>query len=155
MGKRKTPTAQAGAGPGDGLGPATVHAAEPLPPADASALNGGPSPQGAVAARGANLPGEVSANGRRVAIDSLAAVLGKTWARRSREELHREGRAAAGGWPGTVGEATAYVAQALLSGQYRLPMPLLTTLERELLARGVYANARKEWLGHLDPEPAK
>lgn len=155
MGKRKTPTAQPGQEPGDGPGQAAVNAAETLPPADASALNGGPSLQDSVSARGANVPGEVSANGRRVAIDSLAATLGKSWARRSREELHCEGRAAAGGWPGTVGEATAYVAQALLSGQHRLPLPLLTTLERELLARGVYASARKEWLGHLDPEPAK
>ena len=92
---------------------------------------------------------------RRAVIDSLATALGQSWARRSREALHREGRAAAGGWPGTVGEATAYVAQALLSDQHRLPNPMLTTTERELLARAVYASARHEWLRHLDPEAPK
>ena len=92
---------------------------------------------------------------RRAVIDSLATALGQSWARRSREALHREGRAAAGGWPGTVGEATAYVAQALLSEQHRLPNPMLTTAERELLARAVYASARHEWLRHLDPEAPK
>lgn len=92
---------------------------------------------------------------RRAVIDSLATALGQSWARRSREALHREGRAAAGGWPGTVGEATAYVAQALLSDQHRLPSPMLTTAERELLARAVYASARHEWLRHLDPEAPK
>lgn len=92
---------------------------------------------------------------RRTVIDSLAAALGQLWARRSREALHREGRAAAGGWPGTVGEATAYVAQALLSDQHRLPSPMLSPAERELLARAVYASARHEWLRHLDPEVPK
>lgn len=92
---------------------------------------------------------------RRAVIDSLATALGQSWARRSREALHRDGRAAAGGWPGTVGEATAYVAQALLSDQYRLPTPVLTPAERELLARAVYASARHEWLRHLDPEAPK
>ncbi|HRI53957.1 MAG TPA: hypothetical protein PLW65_27650 [Pseudomonadota bacterium] len=92
---------------------------------------------------------------RRAVIDALATAFGQSWARRSREELHREGRAAAGGWPGTVGEATAYVAQALLSDQHRLPSPMLTTAERELLTRAVYASARHEWLRHLDPEAPK
>jgi hypothetical protein len=92
---------------------------------------------------------------RRALIDSLATALGQSWAKRSREALHRDGRAAAGGWPGTVGEATAYVAQALLSDQYRLPNPMLTPAERELLARAVYASARHEWLRHLDPEAPK
>ena len=92
---------------------------------------------------------------RRAVIDSLANALGQSWAKRSREALHRDGRAAAGGWPGTVGEATAYVAQALLSDQYRLPNPMLTPAERDLLARAVYASARHEWLRHLDPEAPK
>jgi len=92
---------------------------------------------------------------RRAVIDSLATALGQSWAKRSREALHRDGRAAAGGWPGTVGEATAYVALALLSDQYRLPNPMLTPAERDLLARAVYASARHEWLRHLDPEAPK
>ncbi len=92
---------------------------------------------------------------RRAVIDALATALGQSWARRSREALHRDGRAAAGGWPGTVGEATAYVAQALLSDQHRLPNPGLTPAERDLLARAVYASARHEWLRHLDPEAPK
>lgn len=100
-------------------------------------------------------PRGASPSVRRAVIDSLATGLGQSWARRSREALHREGRAAAGGWPGTVGEATAYVAQALLSDQHQQPSPMLTTAERELLARAVYASARHEWLLHLDPEAPK
>lgn len=134
------------------------------PPAEALPAGGGlpaglmASPGGAavaVAEPKVGSPRGAPPSVRRAVIDSLATALGQSWARRSREALHREGRAAAGGWPGTVGEATAYVAQALLSEQHRLPSPMLTTAERELLARAVYASARHEWLRHLDPEAPK
>lgn len=150
MAARKPKAAQPGLGPLPELSRTAVQPGGALSPAGAVKPSSGLAPE---AAFKGSPPGEPVEERRRGVIDSLATALGKSWARRSREALHHEGRAAAGGWPGTVGEATAYVAQAMLSDQHRLPM--LTTAERSLLARQVYASARKEWMCHLDPEPPK
>jgi hypothetical protein len=85
-------------------------------------------------------------------LEASAIALGQSWARRWREDLHREGRAAAGGWPGTLREARTHVEQLLVLEMRRLKMPLITGAERELAARTAYASARTEWRRHLDPE---
>jgi hypothetical protein len=89
---------------------------------------------------------------RNTFLESSAIALGRSWARRWREDLHREGRAAAGGWPGTLREARARVERSLLLEMRRLEMPVITGPERELAARTAYASARIEWQRHVDPE---
>ncbi|MEM9070080.1 MAG: hypothetical protein AAGE52_16350 [Myxococcota bacterium] len=70
--------------------------------------------------------------------EEAAAEAGRTWAGKLRSTLAAEGRAAAGGWPGTMSEARA-----------RLPFPLGHGLGAEELARltrVLYHAARDTWL---------
>lgn len=89
---------------------------------------------------------------RRTFIEQSAIALGQTWAERWRQDLHREGRPAAGGWPGTLREARTRVERTLLIEMRCRKMPAITGVERELAARTAYASARSEWRRHLDPE---
>lgn len=85
-------------------------------------------------------------------IEQAAVALGRSWAEGRREELRREGRRAAGGWPGTMREARGCVERALpleLRGQ---KMAAITAEERELAARAANASARTVWLRGADPE---
>lgn len=94
-------------------------------------------------------PAEVE---RRRFIEESAIALGQTWAEGWRQDLHREGRPAAGGWPGTLREARTRVERALLIAMRGRKMPAITEVERELAARAAYASARNEWRRHVDPE---
>lgn len=85
-------------------------------------------------------------------IEQSAIAVGQTWARQWRHDLHREGRPAAGGWPGTLREARTQVAHALLVAMVGRRMPAITGDERERAARTAYASAREEWRRHLEPE---
>ena len=85
-------------------------------------------------------------------IEESAIALGQTWAEGWRRDLHREGRPAAGGWPGTLREARTRVERALLIEMRGRKMPAITEGEREIAARVAYASARTEWRRHLDPE---
>jgi hypothetical protein len=85
-------------------------------------------------------------------IERTAAALGRTWAAGRRDELRREGRAAAGGWPGTMREARGCVERALPSELRVQKMSAITAEERELAARAANASARSEWLRGADPE---
>ena len=103
------------------------------------------------------LPGEDEASARakaerRKVIEESAIALGQTWAEGWRRDLHREGRPAAGGWPGTLREARTRVQQALLIEMRGRKMAAITEGEREIAARAAYASARTEWRRHLDPE---
>lgn len=89
---------------------------------------------------------------RSAFIEQSAIALGQTWAEGWRHELHREGRPAAGGWPGTLREARTRVERTLLGELLRREMPAITETEREVAARTAYASARNEWRRHLDPE---
>ncbi|MGK3986604.1 hypothetical protein WMF37_36625 [Sorangium sp. So ce291] len=85
-------------------------------------------------------------------IEQSATTLGQAWARRWRQDLHREGRPAAGGWPGTLREARTQVEITLPGEMLHRKMPAITGVERELAARTAYASARNEWRRHIEPE---
>jgi hypothetical protein len=90
---------------------------------------------------------------RQTSIEASATALGRTWAAGCRHELHREGRTASGGWPGTLSEARARVGRRLVveasGGRSELH---ITDAEREVAARLAYSSARAEWLRHVEPE---
>jgi len=96
--------------------------------------------------------GSARADERRTFIEQSAVALGRTWAEGWRHELHREGRPAAGGWPGTLREARTRVERTILSELRCRKMPAFTSVERELAARATYASARNEWRRHSEPE---
>lgn len=108
-----------------------------------------PSAQGAEPADPAAL---AQATARRAFIEQSAVALGQTWAARWRQDLQREGRPAAGGWPGTLREARIYVERALFLEMKGRKMAAITGEEREIAARAAYASARSDWRRHLEPE---
>jgi hypothetical protein len=90
---------------------------------------------------------------RRVLIEQTAAALGRTWARGCRDDLHREGRLASGGWPGTLNEARARVGYALtVEAHGRQKKIVINEAERAIAVRAAYASARDEWRRHVEPE---
>src|SRR5262249_50842244 len=89
---------------------------------------------------------------RQTFIEETAIALGQTWARDCRRDLHREGRAASGGWPGTMNEARAIVGHAFIARMRSRGMSAITEQEHALAVRTAYASARSEWCRHVDPE---
>jgi hypothetical protein len=83
-------------------------------------------------------------------LERHAVALGRIWAEKWRKDLHREGRLAEGGWPGTLPEARGQVSRSIPTEMVRRKTPLLTEAERALAVRTVYAAARSEWRLHLD-----
>jgi len=69
---------------------------------------------------------------------------GRAWADAVRVLLQSEGRAAAGGWPGTISEARVRVEGVMQSGTKATPD------ERNRLARVLYHAARSFWLVHRE-----
>lgn len=89
---------------------------------------------------------------RRALLEQSAVDLGLRWAEQQRQDLHREGRPAAGGWPGTLREARTRVERDILPEILRRVMAPVTIEEREQAARTAYASARSEWRRHVEPE---
>jgi hypothetical protein len=89
---------------------------------------------------------------RRAILEQSAIDLGLRWAEQQRQDLHREGRPAAGGWPGTLREARTRVERDILPEMLRRVMTPVTIEERERAARTAYASARSEWRRHVEPE---
>ncbi len=89
---------------------------------------------------------------RRLFLEQSAVTLGQSWADQWRDDLHREGRPAAGGWPGTLREARVRVEHHLLTEVTRRKMPAVTEAEREVAARRAYASARARWCRQAEPE---
>ena len=85
-------------------------------------------------------------------LEQRAVIGGQLWARRIRQEFHEQGRRAAGGWPGTVSEARARVAEFVIPWVARKGMVAVTSAECEQAARTLYASARNTWLAQRDPE---
>lgn len=71
-------------------------------------------------------------------VDDQAAIAGRDWAGAVRSQLAGEGRAASGGWPGTMTEARVRASQ--LRGQSSV-----SPQERARLARILYAAAKDTW----------
>lgn len=119
-------------------GPHAAHAApSSIPPAPGAAAAAQPRPREAA---------------RRLFLERSAVTLGQTWAEEWRADLRREGRPAAGGWPGTLREARVRVERFLLSEMSRRKMAAVTEAEREVAARAAYASARHEWCRQAEPE---
>lgn len=89
---------------------------------------------------------------RQVILEQSAIALGLRWAEQQRRDLHREGRPAAGGWPGTIREARTRVEREILPEMLRRVMTPVTLEERERAARTAYASARAEWQRHAEPD---
>jgi hypothetical protein len=75
-----------------------------------------------------------------------ALAIGARWAESFCDELRRDGRAVAGGWPGTSAEARARVTLYLGLELARRHMPLLTSDEVGWAARITYQKAKQDWL---------
>ncbi|PIE05846.1 MAG: hypothetical protein CSA75_02625 [Sorangium cellulosum] len=96
-----------------------------------------------------NIPSEPSGStsvSRRVLVEQTATNAGEVWAGWWRKELVRQGRAAAGGWPGTLSEARAKVLETVLPEMRKRGMGELSFDEQELAAKTLYATARRRWL---------
>ena len=89
---------------------------------------------------------------RRLFLEQSAVTLGQSWADQWRDDLRREGRPAAGGWPGTLREARVRVEHHLLAEVTRRKMSAVTEAEREVAARKAYASARAQWCRQAEPE---
>jgi hypothetical protein len=89
---------------------------------------------------------------RRAFLEQTAVTVGRLWADQWRHDLQREGRPAAGGWPGTLREARARVEHHLQEELDPRKIAEVTGAERELLVRRAYASARAEWFLNAEPE---
>jgi hypothetical protein len=92
------------------------------------------------------------ADARAELLDQTAVAVGRIWADQWRHDLRREGRAAAGGWPGTLREARIRVEHHLQDERARRTIAEITGAEREILVRRAYASARAEWSLKAEPE---
>jgi hypothetical protein len=84
-------------------------------------------------------------------LESAAIAAGLAWAASCTEQLRREGRRVAGGWPGTLSEArgrlTAHLVAQLGRGF------VLANDEIESLAKATYNAARTDWLSKAGRDP--
>jgi hypothetical protein len=98
------------------------------------------------------LPRIATTDRRGMFLEDSAVSLGRSWAEQWRDDLRREGRPAAGGWPGTLREARARVEQHLHAEVTRRKLAAVTAPEREFVARRAYASARAAWCQKAEPE---
>jgi len=85
-------------------------------------------------------------NVREQLLDEIALDAAHTWTRAYRLELAREGRHAAGGWPGTMAEARARALASAVRALSERAMPAPTNDELERITRATYREARRTWL---------
>ncbi len=83
---------------------------------------------------------------RRSLLDQRPATVGAAWARSVCESINGEGRVIAGGWPGTIVEARARIANHLHGELAGRRMKALAPEELEQAANATYARAKQEWL---------
>jgi hypothetical protein len=116
--------------------------------------DGGPAPKaaGPLVAPAPLVAPKSRAELRRLFLEQSAITLGQSWADQWRDDLRREGRPAAGGWPGTLREARVRVEHHLLAEVTRRKMSAVTEAEREVAARKAYASARAQWCRQAEPE---
>lgn len=89
---------------------------------------------------------------RQALIAETADAAGRSWAEQRRRELRKEGRRAAGGWPGTMREARGVIERALEPELRVRHMDAVTAEEREGAARATNASARSSWLRAAEPD---
>ena len=111
-----------------------------------------PKPEPSARERRPVVPHAAPARAEAGRLTESAISLGQTWAEECRAELLREGRPAAGGWPGTLREARVRVERLLLGKLSPRHLAAVTGDEREVAARAAYASARVEWCRRAEPE---
>lgn len=100
------------------------------------------------ASRSAESRLEARVEDRKAMLTDGAITVGAEWASGWREAMRREGRAIAGGWPGTLPEARARVAAYFGAELARRRMPVMTTDELQVAVAATYEKARRDWLTH-------
>jgi len=83
---------------------------------------------------------------RKTLLTDLPLKIGTGWAEGWREEMVKQGRPIAGGWPGTIGEARARVAAHFEHELRRRKMAHLTSDELATATRAAFGQARRDWL---------
>jgi hypothetical protein len=99
------------------------------------------------------MSGRPTAAARQVLLDRTARAEATSWASWWRNELHRQNRPVAGGWPGTLSEARVRVARRIAVELE--PDLAATRQEVEQAARAAYGAARDEWNESREPEIAE
>ena len=79
-------------------------------------------------------------------METEAVVAGRKWAGAWKRDIVSEGRAVAGGWPGTITQARAKVYAHIHPILRDKGMRLPSTSENEETARALYRCAREFWL---------
>jgi hypothetical protein len=87
---------------------------------------------------------------RRTLLVATAANVGRRLFAVRRSEVLGEGRAIAGGWPGTIREARAVVVAALAPALAQRHMPGPTNDELGWVMHAAYGEARRAWLRSID-----
>jgi hypothetical protein len=83
---------------------------------------------------------------RRVLLEERPVAVGAAWARAVCDSISREGRVIAGGWPGTIVEARARIANHLYTELSERRMKALDPEELEHAANVTYMQAKQQWL---------
>ncbi|MBW2522543.1 MAG: hypothetical protein JRI23_00130 [Deltaproteobacteria bacterium] len=89
---------------------------------------------------------------RRELLTQLSQAAGIAWARTYREAVHREGRRAAGGFPGTLSEARQQFARIVEPELSRESGLAASYDECEECVRLLYSSARNEWLSRREED---
>ncbi|MBI4952314.1 MAG: hypothetical protein HY908_09785 [Myxococcales bacterium] len=82
---------------------------------------------------------------RRALLNDGALAIASSWAQVWCDNMRREGRMVAGGWPGTLPEARARVTAHFDLELRRLGLRLLTYEELEWVTQATYRNAKRAW----------
>ncbi|HET9956198.1 MAG TPA: hypothetical protein VFQ61_16940 [Polyangiaceae bacterium] len=91
-----------------------------------------------------------SRQGSPNALERAVESVGEAWAQDFAQSLKKEGRAVAGGWPGTLSEARARVV-ACAAGRLG-PNYSIVPEQLEALTRRAYEVAKKAWLASSEPD---
>jgi hypothetical protein len=91
---------------------------------------------------------------RKAALERAALAAGEQWASSYRDQVRGQGRAIAGGWPGTLSEARTRVAGACLLVHFRKTWADVSSAELDWLAKAAYAKAKHDWLAVADRDEA-
>lgn len=87
---------------------------------------------------------------RRVLLESASADEGVAWAAWWRNELRRQERPVAGGWPGTLSEARKRIVARIIKELG----PRFGASESEIQSatRATYGTAKRDWNDNRDPD---
>lgn len=88
-----------------------------------------------------------AAESRRALLNDGAVEIGARWAQVWCDDMRREGRLVAGGWPGTLPEARARVSAHFDQELRRRGMRLLNHEELEWVTHEAYKSAKRVWHG--------